>query len=270
MRKLFLVAERLTWEEGLVSRQEKELNESLNWKCNYELGILDPFVEDQEHVLGGKNSQANIFHPYQNEHELKLALNYMFMTAEITEASWALWIGIQLDIERMLYEPDGPTNASAASGSSSERKEPHRLNRLDLTHQKTAKVEMIDLTMSADRASHPAPGPLGLPTPSSSSSVPLPESEETVSSPGHFTDHGNNQFMSNSTIVGPTLEPSNHPSISKRITSYKTLQDFYSLLDRIERTSYVGALFLEAYAEKLRDDTCQKCWFNHNIKLDVF
>lgn len=243
------------------------MNEALNWKCNYELGILDPFIEDPEHVLGGKNSRANIFHPYQNEHELKLALNYM--TAEITEASWALWIGIQLDIERMLYEPEAPTNVSAAAGSSPEKNDPPRSNKFDFRHQKTAKVETVDLTMSGDRASRPVPGLLGLPTPASSSE-PLPESGRTVPSPAHFTCHRNNPLISNSTVVGPTREPSNHTSTSKRITSYKTLQDFYSLLDRIERTSYVGALFLEAYAEKLRDDTCQKCWFNHNVKLDFF
>jgi hypothetical protein len=66
MRKLFLVAERLTWEEGLVSDQDKDLNEELNWRFNYELGILDPFVEDLEHVPGGKHSQVNKCHPYQN------------------------------------------------------------------------------------------------------------------------------------------------------------------------------------------------------------
>jgi hypothetical protein len=62
------------------------------------------------------------------------------------------------------------------------------------------------------------------------------------------------------------------PSLSydTSMVSYKTLQDFYTLLDRIERTSYVGAVFLEAYAEKLSDDMCKDCWFKHNVKLDMF
>jgi hypothetical protein len=50
-----------------------------------------------------------------------------------------------------------------------------------------------------------------------------------------------------------------------RIISYRTLQDFYALLDKIERTSHVGALFLEAYAERLRDDMCKDCRFKHNV-----
>ncbi|KAH8730748.1 hypothetical protein GQ44DRAFT_699794 [Phaeosphaeriaceae sp. PMI808] len=55
------------------------------------------------------------------------------------------------------------------------------------------------------------------------------------------------------------------PSAPRRIESYKSLQDFYSLLDRIERTSYVGAVFLEAYAERLRGDMCKNCWMKHNV-----
>jgi hypothetical protein len=34
------------------------------------------------------------------------------------------------------------------------------------------------------------------------------------------------------------------------MVSYKALQDYYTLLDQIERTSYVGARLLEAHAEK--------------------
>jgi hypothetical protein len=90
IRKLFLVAERLTWEEGLVSNQDKDLNEELNWRFNYELGILDPFVEDPEPVPGGENSQVNKCHPYRNEHEMKLAFMLLFMTESLTESSWPL------------------------------------------------------------------------------------------------------------------------------------------------------------------------------------
>jgi hypothetical protein len=47
MRKVFLVAERLSWDPNTVPIHDKDLNEELNWKVNYELGILEPFVEDQ-------------------------------------------------------------------------------------------------------------------------------------------------------------------------------------------------------------------------------
>lgn len=46
----------------------------------------------------------------------------------------------------------------------------------------------------------------------------------------------------------------------KPATSFRTLQDFYSLLDEIERTSYVGSRYLEMYAEYLHKESCNKCW----------
>ena len=61
MRKIFLVAERLLAEDGTTSMHLKSKNEELNWAVNYELGILEPFVEDPEQVPGGKNSQKNTF-----------------------------------------------------------------------------------------------------------------------------------------------------------------------------------------------------------------
>jgi hypothetical protein len=57
MRKLFLVAERLPREEGMVSNHDKDLNEELNWKFNWELGILDPFVEDPGQIPEGRTAR---------------------------------------------------------------------------------------------------------------------------------------------------------------------------------------------------------------------
>lgn len=48
--------------------------------------------------------------------------------------------------------------------------------------------------------------------------------------------------------------------------SFRTLSEFYSMLDKIERTSYVGARYLEAYAEYLQNtDSCSNCWFEKRI-----
>lgn len=85
MRKVFLVVERLSRDDKLVSVHDKDMNEELDWAVNYELGILDPCVEDPEHIVGGKESRINKFHPYQNEHEMKLALKFIFITQDITE-----------------------------------------------------------------------------------------------------------------------------------------------------------------------------------------
>ncbi|KAK3681977.1 hypothetical protein LTR37_020710 [Vermiconidia calcicola] len=50
-----------------------------------------------------------------------------------------------------------------------------------------------------------------------------------------------------STVPSPNV-PTNTP------IRMQTLQDFYSILDKLERTSPMGARFLEAYAERLRDE----------------
>jgi hypothetical protein len=102
MRKLFLVAERLSWDDKLLSRHDEDLNQELNWTVNYELGILDPFVEDSEQVPGGKNSRKNRSYPYQNEHEMKLAFKLISMTEDITPVTWSLWIGAQQDLQELL------------------------------------------------------------------------------------------------------------------------------------------------------------------------
>ena len=58
--------------------------------------------------------------------------------------------------------------------------------------------------------------------------------------------------------AGPLSEPT-------RIIS---LQDFYSVLDKLERTSGMGFMFLEAYAERLRDEVCRDCWLRSNVLSD--
>jgi hypothetical protein len=256
MRKLFLVAERLTWEEGLVSNQDKDLNEELNWRFNYKLGILDPFVEDPEHVPGGKNSQVNQCHPYRNEHEMKLAFKLLFMTESLTESSWSLWLGTQLDIEKML-NGCGKTDANSSIPG-----QPLKLLIKPGSNN-------MDSTVSPDSASDLAVKPPELPTPPSSFGGSFSSGKRSTTS-STCTALSNRNLAPVTAHTDTTNVSSPSLSYDTRMVSYKNLQDFYILLDKIERTSYVGALFLEAYAEKLRDDMCKDCWFKHNVKLDMF
>lgn len=258
LRKAFLVAERLSWDDKIVSVHDKDLNEELNWKVNYELGILDPSVEDPEQILGGKHSRANKCYPYKNEREMKLALKLIFMTEDITETTWALWIGTQLDMQKAMdSDPDAGISATAVARSS-------QWTPRDVVPRNASElIETIDLTSSPDIALDLTTGQShGLPTPPSS----LPKATENLSEVPTY--HG--AFSSAASRATPTTKSPLVPALPQRIESYKTLQDFYTLLDKIERSSYVGALFLEAYAEKLRDDMCKSCWFKQNINLDLF
>lgn len=251
-RKLFLVAERLSWEDGITSIHDKSLNEELNWAVNHELGILDPFVEDPEQVPGGKHSRTNSFYPYQNEYEMKLALKYIFMTEDITETTWMLWIGTQLDLQKML----GGDEAQQSSKALKLDDDGLRILEKRSTRPKTPEIETIDLTDSPPPKAKPS---IGTPTPSSSSN---PRESSRIPAPPCKPTKG--------TTLAVPPGPAPFFNQQTRIVSYKTLQDFYGLLDKIERTSFVGALFLEAYAEKLRDDLCKACWLERNVNLDLY
>jgi hypothetical protein len=237
MRKIFLVAERLLSEDGTTSMHLKSKNEELNWAVNYELGILEPFVEDPEQVPGGKNSQKNTFYPYANEYEMQVAFEYISISEEIAETTCALWIGVQLDLQKML----GGDYLDQGLKGPSLKEDGLKILENNASRQKTPEIETIDLTDS------PPPKTKAVP------SIPTPPSTQA-----------------NAISPLKPIEPPPYFDKQRRIVSYKTLQDFYELLDKIERTSYVGAKFLEAYAEKLRDDLCKDCWFKRNVNLDLY
>jgi hypothetical protein len=245
MRKLFLVAERLTWEEGIVSMNEKSLNANLTSKLNHELNIQSPVTEHEECAPGGKHSKTSKYHPYHNEHEMRLAFKLAFTTDSLTKAAWSLWIGTQLDIEKML-ERDETGNTFLSGGTKGQR---------------TGAAD----TTSHDCAFDEAKSPLGLLTPPLTSREEVQHTRIISKTPASTT--------APQRVTGPDQPATDsiaQSRCSKRIVSYRSLQDFYSLLDKIERRSYVGALFLEAYAERLRKDMCKDCWFTHNVRLDIY
>lgn len=270
MRKMFLVAERLSWDDKLVAMPDKDRNKELNWAVNYELGILDPFVEDAEQISGGKSSRHNKFHPYRNEYEMKLAFKLIFMTEDLSATAWALWISAQMHLQNMLESCEDTDVSSGAVIPHPTCMKYEKLATVTPARQRTPEsIETMDLTGSPEPMPKPTTGrSYGLSTPPSSLSEP---SHNLVVATGSKRKDGVHK-----TVTAPIAifeeagGPSTKPPPARRIESYKTLQDLYSLLDKIERTSYVGALFLEAYAEKLRDDMCKDCWFKHNVNVDLF
>jgi hypothetical protein len=262
-RKLFLVAERLSREDGNTSMHDKVLNEELIWAVNYELGILDPFVEDPHQIPGGKYSQTNRFHPYANEYEMKLAFKYIFMAGDITELTWSLWIGTQLDLQKML----GDDEKEAFPEKPNLQQDGLKIleSKGKTVRPKTREVETIDLTDSPPPRSR-GKAPIGLSTLPSSFIIHQQKNHEVT---GALPAAQAPKERNDSVTLAPTIPPPFFHQ-QRRIVSYKTLQDFYGLLDKIERTSYVSAVFLEAYAERLRDDICKTCWLKRNVNLELY
>ncbi|KAF2003688.1 hypothetical protein P154DRAFT_572876 [Amniculicola lignicola CBS 123094] len=159
-------------------------------------------------------------------------------------------------------------------------------------------IESIDLTGSPDRASKLSHRPnqpkyAGLPTPPSSSTkatkltdpvvLKLLAQEAKTDPKLEAVEQENALEITSSAepshdLSGPTTadkllgaelpQPPPYFNRDRQTVSYKSLQDFYSLFDQMERTSYVGALFPEAYAVHLRDELCNNCWLARNVDFE--
>ncbi|GME37171.1 hypothetical protein GTA08_BOTSDO03731 [Neofusicoccum parvum] len=176
-QKLFLVAERLSWEDGVVPTAERELNQELTWDVNFQLGIEDPVMEDPEQVLGGKNSKTNQWFPFENEVDCAASMRLVARADCLSERSYDVWSKM-MDTLYTVLETDAEKEASAS---------------------------------------------LCMPS---------------------------------------------QPGSGERLGAVGKKAEFYSLLDAIERTSYIGAQYLEAYADHLRDDLCDGCWWAYNTAAD--
>jgi hypothetical protein len=249
IHKLFLVAERLTWEDGLLSAHEKELNANLNLKINNELGIQRSIVNNPVHLPRAKDSKMNKLHPYYNEHEMMLAFELLSTTESLTEASWSLWLGMQLYAEKIWGAGETTGSLSSETMAGEHMRAPNTTSHDCVSERPRHTSGLLTPPLSSEK--EPVRGNASLKT----STTPVLPIHAAISAMQH------SHSATNATTSS---------SRSNRIVSYRSLQDFYTLLDQIERTSYAGALFLEAYAERLRDDMCKDCWFAHNVRLDVF
>ncbi|KAK3717643.1 hypothetical protein LTR37_005710 [Vermiconidia calcicola] len=226
-RKLFLVAERLSWGTGPVSANERNANEEALWSVNAELEIYDPAVEDEQIVIGGRQSREDALFPFASEQEAGVVMRVVTKPEVLTTRTWDLW----RDMINEKTEGEASDTGDRGSGmvdsgrqaltmlNNNSRWLPSTDHTTRVKGKERAIIETLDLTST------------------SPSSTPTP-----------FANNGHSSSTS-------AAQPS-------RI---QTLQDFYSVLDELERTSPMGARFLEAYAERLRDEVCKHCWFRHNI-----
>lgn len=220
-RKLFLVAERLSWELGTVSYAMRSQNEVSLWAVNAELAIYEPAVDDEEVILGGRRSRhEGQWFPYRSKAEAETAMRIVARAENLGESTWLLWKNM----------------ADLAVSLST----------------KSAHDDLVDLTGDEPVTKQNDPGRSALQDISPNSHL-----AQTVSTPG---DKGKSAAL-------PAPQPTTISQPEARC-EYQQLSDFYSLLDKIERTSPMGARFLEAYAERLHTETCKDCWFAKTILQD--
>ncbi|OJD31281.1 uncharacterized protein BKCO1_5000014 [Diplodia corticola] len=235
-RKLFLIAERLSWTDGTVPTAERELNQELTWEVNFQLGIETPTLQDPEQVAGGKNSRLNRWFPFENEVDCTAALQLIAKADCLSERSYSLWSNMLEALYTML-----PEERKERPGSQSAPSKPA--------------ASQVDTNTSTDtRANSQLPTPPSSSQPVASQASLDPASTDYSSAPHLYRD--------------PPPVNNNEPTLPIAKPLRRSLPEFYALLDAIERTSYVGAQYLEAYAEHLHSDCCEDCWWSHNIATD--
>jgi len=371
-------------------------NEEGLWEVNYELGIMDPAVEEADQKPGGTISQTNPYYPYDTENEAEAAFALLQQADRISNSSFNLWLGMINGFTTMIAN-DPPENTSPC------RKEKGGASSKDLSRSQANPRTSLPLPPSAGAEHTREAASSGLTAPartprewtvqklaakgrrepafklvmdrvargiatelerrmfqratdcitqqysagSSSAArmtaVPTYQPElksweaivqrylhlfNAIPSPVFFkiaqrasisidcellmdsvatgtattdqhnrfkaivdacySEHSSEQAQrlihphiggagSNdgnaanrstcSHVETATIKPSQAPV--KQVTAkYRSLPDFYSLLDNIERTSYIGMRFLECYAEYLQKDECTDCWFTRTMMDD--
>jgi hypothetical protein len=87
-----LVAERLLFDLEGTPVTARQNNEEANWEVNFQLGILDPSVEDLEgHVPGGKRSRVKRCYPFETEFEMDAVMKLLEKGGALTQANWTVW-----------------------------------------------------------------------------------------------------------------------------------------------------------------------------------
>ncbi|KAK4502611.1 hypothetical protein PRZ48_006037 [Zasmidium cellare] len=227
-RKLYLVAERLSWEIGATSSAARSSNEVALWAVNAELDIFEPAVDDDEVKIGGRNSRQNEWYPFQSEVEAEMAMGVVARADVLSGESWKSW---KENIDRTLRR-------SMEADKSGTKAQPVDLDAGDMRRPHSGRSALKDL--SPNSRQRQSPRKHGKEPVRPAASLPTPPSSGGI-------------------------EPLGEDSEELPACSFKTLSDFYGLLDKIERTSPMGAKYLEAYAERLRKELCKDCWFEDSI-----
>lgn len=248
------------------------MNEGMLWETNHKLSITEPvMLADESYTPGGVCSKDNEWYPFKSEEEFDAAMELVERADCLSPASWALWLtvkdytlaprqankstvgpNVEKDVQTPPAQPakhvDTTLPTPPASGLFDDEDFLETLDKKGISddveetphvtilrHAKQAwMIEIKELASSglASKAAVLALHPFG----------------------------PRKSYLA--TTFEPTTPPSPpvEPSQSNSIITFRTLVRFYELLDTIERTSYVGARFLEAYAEYLSKDVCRDCW----------
>lgn len=198
---------------------------------NAELGTLVPVIDDEDVVEGGRLSRANDWRHYGSQEEAGAVISLVSKAETSTETSFDVWRQM-LVMHRDPVVMPGPVDAGWEEEVMYYYEAP----------VETVKARVLQLVLYLTSCARAclwctAHEPTTFP----------PDTLQTVS---------RKIYALRSLLRRRTDQPA------------QPLLEFYYSLDKLERMSPMGARFLEAHAERLRDEVCKDCWFGHNVLSD--
>ncbi|KAF2458737.1 hypothetical protein BDY21DRAFT_370916 [Lineolata rhizophorae] len=212
-----------------VPTAERARNQEALWAVNFALGIEDPVLFDDEDadqgVQGEPANWRTWFHPFESPQEMWLGLG--IVAAGVAGGDGGLG-------EDVWGAWRGLVEAGEEGGEHKENIGPAEGDAVGNASAIRPFAHGAYVSPYATPLNDRPEGPLG----------------------------ASNRYASPSASFSENVEKGQKDSDKARVNlSFRTKTQFYSLLDRIERSSFAGAMFLEAYAEHVRRDLCRECWF---------
>lgn len=236
-QKLFLTAERL-FLKSTDKVADTERNQTNTWAVNYEVGIYEPFVE-QNTGFKSKKTLNNMFYPFADEFELELVVKLLQRVGEgLSETSLNLYLKILKGIDEIVrVVPPAPVVPPPYTSIETPRE-----SKSYVSPAPPASTPLKPSFQYPSIASEPSSSlaPLGqLPL-----CPPPPPALNQLPSVSHILDRK------------PPLR------------SFNDLKELFELFDKIERGSYAAARLMEGYADAIVNEACIDCWAQHNIVDD--
>lgn len=248
-QKLFLTAERLL-RKPMDKVADIERNQTNTWAVNYDVGIYEPFVENNT-GFKSKMILENRFYPFVDEFELEVVVKLLQRIGEgLGERSLNLYLKMLKGMDELAR-----TIHLARAPVVTQQHLPHVPVPAFVPAFETPKKQKSYqyIPISPPVSSPPRPPQYYSQYPSFSSSPPGPAPPAIYRPPQAST-----QLPSLPRILD------NKPPLR----SFNDLKGLFEVFDKIERGSYAAARLMEAYADVIVNEACIDCWARHNIVND--
>lgn len=213
-----------------------ERNQTNTWAVNYEVGIYEPFIE-QNTRLKGKKTLENLFYPFVDDFELEVVVKLL---QRVGEGLGKSGLNMYLNMLKGLDEIVGaipPTPVAVR----------HPSHSLVPTFETRGEPKSNQQYIS----------------PTTSTTSPLELSSQKFYNESSVP--GTSSSLTPAGQLPPLYRPFHIPDRKSPLKSFSDLKGLFEVFDKIKRGSYAAARLMEAYADAIVNEACIDCWAKHNI-----